>query len=345
MKKVSLFVLLLIFFLTMPVMVFAQKNDSLPTILKTLKFDGVIKTKLETSAHDGDMRFYVRNARFGARGDIGEFFSYRMQVDFVGSDGQFQALDFFATFKPTKNLSLLFGQQNTPFDNSYMTSPGEFMFANNAFVGDYLTPGSRDMGLVAQYKFRISGFPMEGQAGMFNGGRINDAQWTDKPSYVFRMIAGSMTGFRSTAKVYRYNNENMERDWLLWGADLRYASSCLRVETEIMNRHSYDDKSDLLGGYIQSDYMFYMRNYNAMFRTISPAARIDLMGYDVWNSGFDVTKCTAGLKFGLTFIPFDTLLRIDYEHYFMRKDFDFSMISNRPHIADHKFTVEVVVKF
>ena len=341
MKNLCLFIFLCI----MPVMVFAQNNDSLPTIIKTLRFDGIIKTKLETSVQNDAARFHVRNARLGARGDIGEFFSYRVQVDFVGNDGQFQALDFFATFKPIKSLSFVFGQQNIPFDNSYMTSPGEFMFANNAFVGDYLTPGSRDMGLVAQYRFRLGGFPMEAQAGVFNGGRINDAQWTDKPSFVFRMIAGAMTGFRSTAKVYRYNNPNMERDWLLWGADLRYANSRLRVETELMNRHCYDENSDRLGGYIQSDYMFYMRNPNAMFRTMTPAARIDLIGYDVQNSGFDVTKFTAGLMFGLTFIPYDTLLRVDYEHYFMRKDFDFSIFSNRPHIADNKLTVEIVVKF
>ena len=343
MKKNPLAILLLFFI--MPFMAAAQAGADLPEILKTLRIDGIIKTKLETSTNNEVMRFNVRNARLGARGDIGEFISYRVQVDFVGNEGQFLPLDFFATFKPTKNLSLILGQQNIPFDNSYIVSPGEFMFANSAFIGEYMTPGSRDMGLVAQYKFLAGSFPLEAQAGMFNGGRINDSRWTDKPSYTFRMIAGSMTGFRSTAKIYKYNNENMQRDWLLWGADMRYANSRLRVETEIMNRHSYDSNYDLLAGYIQGAYLFNMRNPNLMFRTATPAARIDLMGYDVQNSGFDVTKLTAGMMFGLTFIPYDTLLRVDYEHYFMQKNLDFPVFSDRPHVADNKLIVEMVVRF
>ena len=53
-----------------------------------------------------------------------------------------------------------------------------------------------------------------------------------------------------------------------------------------------------------------------MFRTLTPAIRIDAMGYDAWNSGFEVARLTAGLKFGLTFLPNDSLLRIDYKQYF-----------------------------
>ena len=350
--------LFLIFFsliLTAPV--FSQTSNTvdtvratLPDIARTASFDGVIKTKFETSVETAAMRFNVRNSRVGVRGDIGAFLSYRVQVE-LSNEGAFQPLDLFGTLKPTRNLHFLFGQQNIPFDNNYVISPGEMMFANRTFVGKFFTPGTRDMGAVAQYRFRIGNLPMEGQAGMFNGGRINEPQWADKTSFAFRLIAGSMDGFRTTAKVYRYNRDpmgnNPEIDYFFWGVDARYANSRLRVETEMMKRHSFNDGMNLLGGYIQGAYTFDLPNPDAMFRILTPAIRIDAMGYDVGNSGFEVARLTAGLKFGLTFLPFDSLLRIDYEQYFTEANLVFPDF--RPgrddHVTDNKVTIELIVRF
>jgi len=319
-------------------------NDStvaaLPAIVKSSRFDGVIKTKVETSTGSGVVRFNVRNSRIGVRGDIGEYLSYRVQVE-LSNEGVFSPLDLFGTLKPTKNFSFLFGQLNIPFDNSYIITPDEMMFANRAFVGKFFTPGTRDIGAVAQYRFRLGGFPMEGQAGIFNGGRINDPQWTDRPSYACRLIAGKMDGFRSTAKIYKYNSE--QHDLFMWGADIHYANSRLHVEAEMMNRHSNTTGLDLFGTYIQGAYTFGLRDAK-MFHTLTPAARWDAMGYDVWNSNFDVKRITVGINFGLTFIPYESVFRIDYEHYFAQKNFpDFE---NRDlHVADNKLMVELVVKF
>ena len=291
------------------------------------------------------MRFNVRNTRVGVRGDIGEYLSYRMQVEF-SNEGVFQPLDLFGTMKLTKNLSFLFGQQNIPFDNNYVISPGEMMFANRTFVGKFFTPGTRDIGAVMQYRFRIGSFPLEGQAGMFNGGTINQPNWSDKPSFAFRMIAGSMSGFRSSAKIYRYNNER--RDLLFWGTDVRYANNRLRLEAELMNRRSYTTGLDLLGAYIQGLYTFDLPNPNGMFRNISPAVRFDAMGYDAWNNGFDVSRLTAGIQFGLTFIPLDSLFRIDYEQYFVQDGLvfpDFQIPGRDDHVTDNKVTIELIVRF
>ena len=344
-----------ILFMTAPV--FSQTTDSdvptLPEILKSSRFDGVIKTKLETSAETGMMRFNVRNSRVGVRGDIGEYLSYRMQME-LSNEGRFEPLDLFGTMKPTKNLSFSFGQQNIPFDNNYIIAPGEMMFANRTFLGKYFSSGTRDIGAVAQYRLNIDGFPIEGQMGMFNGGSINTPRWTDRPSLAFRMIVGSMSGFRSSAKIYRYSNEYSNRDMLLWGADVRYSNSRLRIETEMMKRNSKNTEivSDLFGAYIQGTYQFDLPNPHGMFRYLTPAARLDAMGYDVRKSGFDVTRFTCGLQFGLTFMPFDSLLRIDYEQYFLRKNINFPTLvkpnfdSPRDDYAtDNKVTVELIVRF
>ncbi len=338
--------ILLLIMTCVPSLTFAQTKDStvatLPTILKTSKFDGVIKTKLEVSTEEGVMRFNVRNSRLGVRGDIGEYLSYRVQVE-LSNEGTFSPLDLYGILKPTKNLTFNFGQTHVPFENNYIITPAEMMFANRAFIGKYFTPGTRDIGAVVQYRFNIGGFPMEGQAGMFNGGKINNPQWTDKPSYAFRLIAGSMEGFRSTAKVYKYNSEQL--DLFFWGADVHYANPHLRLEAEVMNRHSNTTGLDLFGTYIQGAYTFGLPNAK-IFHCLTPAARWDAMSYDVPNGGFDVNRLTVGINFGLTFIPYDSVLRIDFEQYFLRKDLIFPDFDNRDlHVADNKVTVELVVKF
>ena len=75
-----------IIFMCLPIRVFSQTvadslGASLPAILRSSSVDGVIKAKLETSVESGVMRFNVRNTRIGVRGDIGEYFSYRIQVE------------------------------------------------------------------------------------------------------------------------------------------------------------------------------------------------------------------------------------------------------------------------
>ncbi len=323
-----------------PILSFSQVKDSLPKFIKSAKFDGVIKTKLETSTEAGVMRFNVRNSRLGVRGDVSEYLSYRVQVE-LSNEGQFSPLDLCGILKPTKNLTLMFGQTSVPFENNYIITPAEMMFANRAFVGKYFTPGSRDIGVVAQYKFTVADVPLEAQAGMFNGGKINNPQWTDEPSYAFRLTAGSMTGFKTSAKIYQYNNDKDNR--FHWGADVHYARKRLRLEAEVMSRHSELNDSTLLGTYVQGAYTFDLRSAK-LFRNLTPAVRWDAMGYD---NKLDVNRISAGLDFGLTFLPWDSVLRVNYEHYFCHKNpVDFPDFDNRDaHVADNKITVELVVKF
>jgi len=158
-----------------------------------------------------------------------------------------------------------------------------------------------------------------------------------------------MDGLRTTAKVYRYYREPTDTsdalDLFLWGADIHYANSRLRVEAELMNRHSYTTGLDLLGTYLQGAYSFTLPNAK-MFHCLMPAARWDAMGYDLSNNGFDVQRITVGINFALTFIPYDSVFRIDYDHYFLRKDIEFPDFRNRDiHVADNKVTVELVVRF
>ncbi len=307
----------------------------------TAKFDGTVKAKFETCTEDGAMRFNVRNSRVGVRGMVGSYVDYRIQVE-LSNEGVFSPLDLYGMLKPFKGLSVILGQSSVPFENSYVITPSEMMFANRAFVGKYFTPGSRDLGMVVNYKFAAGALPLEVQGGVFNGGKVNKPQWTNTPSYALRFIAGSMDGLRASAKAYRYRNELLDQFFV--GGDVSYATDRFRIQAEVMNRHTYDTGRDLLGAYLQGAYTFPLRN--KMFHNLSPAVRWDGMGYNASDGGLAVNRLTFGINFGLTPLPFGSLLRLDYEQYFSGAKSETIYFADRDdHVMDNKLTLELVVKF
>jgi hypothetical protein len=317
-----------------------QTDEKTPAPLYvTARLDGTIKTKLETSTEDGAMRFNVRNSRLGLRGSVGGYVDYRIQVE-LSNEGIFSPLDLYGSLKPAPGLTVNFGQTHVPFDNDYIITPADMMFANRAFAGKFFTPGSRDIGVVAHYKFKRKGFPMELQGGIFNGGKINSPQWTSTPSYAFRLLFGAMEGWRTTAKIYRYHTP--ADDLFFAAADLRYATHRFRVETELTNRHDNTTGRDLSGAYLQGAYTFPVKG--GMFHSISPAARWDAMGYGA-HKGFEINRLTFGLDFGLSDIPFRSVLRLDYEHYFAGKGSAAYFDGRDMHTSDNKMTLELVLKF
>jgi hypothetical protein len=311
------------------------------TLAKYVKFDGAIKTKAELIVGDGSVRFNVRNSRLGARGNVGEYLSYRIQVE-LSNEGVFSPLDLYGTLKASSKVSVLFGQQSIPFENNYVVTPAEMMFANRAFVGKYFTPGTRDIGAAIHYRWNFGAIPFETQGGIFNGGRINSPQWSGNPSLALRLIAGSMDGFRASAKIYKYTG--IGRKLFFSGADVHYANRRLRIEAEVMNRES-DSAPSLFGTYVQCARSFDF-NLLRMFKLITPAIRWDAMGYSVLKTGLDASRITAGLNFSLDFLPYESTLRIDHEWYFLRRNVVFPDFDNRDeHLTDNKLTVELVVKF
>jgi hypothetical protein len=311
------------------------------TLAKHVKFDGAIKTKAEMIVGDGSVRFNVRNSRLGARGDVGEYLSYRIQVE-LSNEGVFSPLDLYGTLKASPSISILFGQQSIPFENNYVVTPAEMMFANRAFVGKYFTPGTRDIGAAVHCRWKLGAIPLETQGGIFNGGKINSPQWSGNPSFALRLIAGSMDGFRASAKVYKYTG--VGRRLFFAGADVHYADRRWRIEAEAMNRES-DSAPSLFGAYAQCARSFDFTPLR-MFKLLTPAVRLDAMGYNALKTGLDASRITAGLNFSLAFLPYESTLRVDHEWYFLRRNAVFPDFDNRDaHLTDNKLTVELVVKF
>ena len=320
-----------------PFVALAGAADSL-----RLKFDGTLKTKLEWNINNnGDLRFNLRNSRVGFRGELGQYVMFRVQVE-LNSEGDFRVLDGFGTIKPSSNFSVNFGQTAVPFENQYLITPSEMMFANRAFIGKFFTPGSRDIGIVAMYQ--TGGvFPLTVEGGFFNGNAINNPVWTDNPSYAFRLTGGSLKNFKTSAKVYRYP----AREWLLYGADISYCRGDWLLQAEVMNRYNYNDaviatSKNYTGAYIQSSYTI-SRDFWKIFHGLIPALRWDAMNH-TFSNGIDVNRITAGLGFALSKKPFSSLIRIDYEHYFLHNDLP-ELTSLDEHVKGNKLTLELLLKF
>jgi hypothetical protein len=314
---------------------FSQENDAQ---YPSFQFDGVLKTKFEYAPEPGMSRFSVRNSRLGVSGKIYPKVDYRAQIE-LSNEGKFQVLDLSGTITPIDGLSFTIGQTNIPVFNSYTINPGTMMFANRTFLGKYFA-GTRDIGLLTKYSHSLGSVPFGFDFGIYNGNTINDPQWRDKLSVAARLTIGDMKGWRSTMKIYDYPN-SPEIHYLLYGADLRYATDNWKIETEVMKRDDKVNGEDLFAGYLQSAYCFPLKP-SYLFKSMMPAARYDFVD-KTGNDIFDVSRLTLGWGFGLSKKPFDSLLRIDYEWYFVNNLPDF-LQSNEEMAAD-KLTIELVYIF
>jgi hypothetical protein len=315
----------------------AQETDTI--VYPNFKVDGTLKNKFEYATKNGMSRFSVRNSRIGVAGDINSYSAYRVQVE-LSNEGKFSVLDLSGTLKPIDGLSLTLGQTSIPLFNSYIVTPGTMMFANRAFLGKYFL-GTRDLGFLAKYDFRIGELPTKLEFGVFNGNTVNDPVWKKELSYGGRIELGSMQGFRMTAKIYDYPNDE-ETHFLFYGADLRYANENWTVETEIMKRDSKTElNTDLLSYYLQSAYMIPIRS--KLFEFVKPAIRWDAIDERTKESGFDVNRLTTGIGFGFKSERFSSILRLDYEWYMVNHKME--IFSAGEEMDSNKFTMELLFTF
>lgn len=314
---------------------FSAERDSIS--YPSFELDGTLKNKFEYVPSIGTTRFSVRNSRLGASGKIFPMVNYRAQVE-LSSEGRFQVLDLSGIISPYKGLSFTLGQTSVPIFNSYTISPGPMLFANRTFLAKYYT-GTRDIGLVTKYVTDTK-VPLTAEFGLFNGNGINNPAWRTKLSYAARLSLGSMKGFRSTAKVYDLPT-SPEIHYFIYGADMRYEGDNWKVETEFMKRDDKVNNIDLSSAYIQGAYSIALKD-TYLFKNIMPAVRYDFID-QTNNNAFDVSRLTWGIGFGLDKKPFSSLLRIDYEWYFINNQLD--ILHQYDEMDANKLTVELVYIF
>jgi len=303
------------------------------------KFDGTLKTKYEWAFETDHGRFSVRNSRLGLFGEISRYVCYKTQIE-LSSNGKFEVLDLYATIKPVRGLQFTLGQSSIPLFNSYQTSPSTMLFANRSFVVKYNT-GSRDIGLLAAYSDEVSGVPVSLEMGIFNGSTINNPVWTGRASYSGRISAGGMQGFRVTAKMHTFPFSETQ-DYLFSAADLRFGRERLKFQAEVMNRHNRADNVNRFSSHLEGALSLPLPN-GKIFKEIIPALRWDGITESPLNQGLDINRITLGLSFGFTSKPFSSLLRIDYENYFVRNQL-MEFMQTEENDSD-KITVELLIIF
>ncbi len=315
---------------------YSQESDS--TASYTIKVDGTLKNKFEHASDTNMSRFSVRNSRVGISGDIDNTYAYRAQVE-LSDEGEFKVLDLSGTLKPIEGLSFTLGQTSIPLFNNYIVSPGEMMFANRAFLGKYFL-STRDLGLLTRYDFRLGTLPTRLEFGVYNGHAINNPVWKKEMSYGGRITLGSMRGARVSTKMYNYPNSETTHH-LFYGIDARYEGDNWKVETEVMKRDSKTQyHTDLLSYYIQGAYVLPVKT--KLFEYVQPAVRWDAIDDTMGEDGFDVKRITAGLGFGFNRQQFSTILRVDYEWYFVSNTLP---IFANDEMDSDKITLELLFTF
>ncbi len=108
-----------------------------------------------------------------------------------------------------------------------------------------------------------------------------------------------------------------------------------------MKRESQTEQhSDLLAYYVQGAYVLPVNT--RFFDYVQPAARWDAIDDTQGEDGFDVKRITAGLGFGFNQERFSSILRIDYEWYFVNNTLP---IFVNDEMDSDKITVELLFTF
>jgi len=314
---------------------FAQTADQ-PAVTNSYlpKLDGSLKTKFEYDLENKKSRFEVRNARFGAKGNLNKYFGYRVEVD-LSDEGKIKMLDAYVKVTPVENLDVYLGQRKVPFGTDYLRNPVENIFANRSFVAKYTNDGLRDIGFVINYQFKFH-VPFDVWVAAMNGTGNNNPQWIDRPNYSARLIVGPVKNIRIAGNFYQ-GSTLLENNLSMVGGEIRYQTDKLLIETEYLRRHFTDTSflaQDQLGFYVHSYYNFFTGA--EMIQIISPTLRWDFMGKEVeGNSELVADRITAGVNFGFEPKPFKAEIRLNYEKYLKK---------SLPTHFD-KFTIEFIAKF
>lgn len=328
-KKITAITVLLFIVLSASV---AQVNQEDKTMY-TPDIDGIIKTKAEFDLNNSLVRFEVRNARFGAKGKINDFMSYKVELD-LSDEGKMKMLDAYVRFTPVKDLDFYMGQRKIPFSTDYMRNPAENIFANRSFLAKYINDGMRDIGFYAEYKL-ASGIPLDILLGAVNGTGNNNPQWISRPNLVSRIIIGEETGFRVANNTY-YGEAEYREHLAMFGGEARYTDGKFFIESEYISRNW----TDTLGIRMHDDGLYLHSYYSIstnrkIVQIITPTARWDFIGKSVFGNKIDASRLTLGVNFGFVQRQFYSEIRLNYENYFK---------SSLP-IHTDKLTIEFIARF
>ena len=287
---------------------------------------GTIRGKYEYQTSTNEGRFEVRNARISMNGKVNEYVGYKAEVD-LSDEGKIKMLDAYARIYPARAWQFTIGQMRVPFTIDAHRSPHLRYFANRSFIAKQVGD-IRDVGATVGYKFNV-GFPIQLEAGLFNGSGLTDQKdyWTKGINFSGKAQLMLPRGVNLTLSLQKIKPN--QTTIMMYDAGAYYHASGWHIEAEYLykhyahnafgNVHSFD-------GFVNYDIP--IRKKDVMLKKVSPLLRYDFMSDhsngsvndkgELELTDYKRSRITGGVTLSLA-APFVADIRINYEKYMYRR--------------------------
>jgi hypothetical protein len=303
---------------------FAQdKKDTSPI------FFGYVRAWHQTDFSTNQGEFLAKMARLGVRGNVNEFASYRVLVDFVrlgklstssttingtkvltGASASFSdvLLDAEAIINPMKNLSFSLGQFKVPFSTDNLRSGADIDFVNRPLLTS-VAPGLRDFGFMGTYSIKGE-VPVEFKAGLFNGAGQNKSENDKTTNYSLRTAVQPIKGLGLSANYYGGKASGADLSIFDFGAEYKFGG--LFLVGEYGQRTSTTPAKEIKANsyFIYTVYDFDFGDN--MISHLMPALRYENYDPNSDTANNEISRFTAGLSLQFAKIKF-AQFRVNYE--------------------------------
>ena len=286
---------------------------------------GTIRGKYEYQTSTNEGRFEVRNARISVDGKVNEYVGYKAEVD-LSDEGKIKMLDAYARIYPAKAWQFTIGQMRVPFTIDAHRSPHLRYFANRSFIAKQVGD-IRDVGATLGYRANV-GFPIQLDAGLFNGSGLTDQKdyWTKGINFSGKAQLMLPKGFNLTLSLQKIKPN--QTTIMMYDAGAYYHAHGWHVEAEYLYKHYAHNAFESVhsfDGFVNYDIP--VRKKQSIIKKVSPLARYDFMSDhsdgSIDNSGalkltdYKRSRITGGVTLSLA-APFVADIRINYEKYMYR---------------------------
>lgn len=286
---------------------------------------GTIRGKYEYQTSTNEGRFEVRNARISMDGKVNEYVGYKAEVD-LSDEGKIKMLDAYARIYPAKAWQFTIGQMRVPFTIDAHRSPHLRYFANRSFIAKQVGD-IRDVGATLGYRANV-GFPIQLEAGLFNGSGLTDQKdyWTKGINFSGKAQLMLPKGFNLTLSLQKIKPN--QTTIMMYDAGAYYHAHGWHVEAEYLYKHYAHNAFESVhsfDGFVNYDIP--VRKKQSIIKKVSPLARYDFMSDhsdgSIDNSGalkltdYKRSRITGGVTLSLA-APFVADIRINYEKYMYR---------------------------
>lgn len=286
---------------------------------------GTIRGKYEYQTSTNEGRFEVRNARISVDGKVNEYVGYKAEVD-LSDEGKIKMLDAYARIYPAKAWQFTIGQMRVPFTIDAHRSPHLRYFANRSFIAKQVGD-IRDVGATLGYRANV-GFPIQLEAGLFNGSGLTDQKdyWTKGINFSGKAQLMLPKGFNLTLSLQKIKPN--QTTIMMYDAGAYYHAHGWHVEAEYLYKHYAHNAFESVhsfDGFVNYDIP--VRKKQSIIKKVSPLARYDFMSDhsdgSIDNSGalkltdYKRSRITGGVTLSLA-APFVADIRINYEKYMYR---------------------------